>query len=488
MKKWVRVAAFAVAIALAVLGINAARMGSRQIDVPRNDETAPAIEAAAQRLAQAVRFRTVSHQDASQFPVSEFDRFQAFLSETYPHIESTLKKLRVGQHSLLYQWPGTDTSLRPILLMAHQDVVPIDPVSAQMWTHAPFGGEIAEGFIWGRGTLDDKGAVMALHEAAETLLAQGFRPKRTVYFALGHDEEVGGRGGSAKIAEWLLSQNLKLESVLDEGQVVTEGIVAGVAKPVALIGIAEKGYLSLEFVVEAEGGHSSMPPPHTAVGLLSRAIERLETSPFPATLSDPVRSQLAFLGPEQGWLRRLLFANLWLFSPLVIAQMEKTPSTNAMLRTTIAPTMLEGSIKENVLPMRARGVVNLRLLPGMSSDEAIKRVSAIVDDPQVKIAATGTSRSEPSPVSSIGSDAFSKLHRAVKSTFPDAIVSPSLVLGATDTRHFTALSDNLFRFLPARLGREDLKRYHGVNERVGVENYGEFIRFYIRYLREAAGG
>jgi carboxypeptidase PM20D1 len=137
----------------------------------------------------------------------------------------------VGQHSLLYQWPGTDTSLRPILLMAHQDVVPIDPVSAQMWTHAPFGGEIAEGFIWGRGTLDDKGAVMALHEAAETLLAQGFRPKRTVYFAFGHDEEVGGRGGSAKIAEWLLSQNLKLESVLDEGQVVTEGIVAGVAKP-----------------------------------------------------------------------------------------------------------------------------------------------------------------------------------------------------------------------------------------------------------------
>ena len=169
MKKWVRVAAFAIAIVLAVLGINATRMGSRQIDVPGNDETAPSIEASAQRLAQAVRFRTVSHQDASQFPVAEFDRFQAFLSETYPHIESTLKKRRVGQHSLLYQWPGTDTSLQPILLMAHQDVVPIDPVSAQMWTHGPFGGEIAEGFIWGRGTLDDKGAVMALHEAAETL-------------------------------------------------------------------------------------------------------------------------------------------------------------------------------------------------------------------------------------------------------------------------------------------------------------------------------
>jgi carboxypeptidase PM20D1 len=204
-------------------------------------------------------------------------------------------------------------------------------------------------------------------------------------------------------------------------------------------------------------------------------------------LTEPVRSQLAYLGPEQGWFKRLLFANLWLFAPLVKSQMEKAPSTNAMLRTTIAPTMLEGSIKENVLPMRARGVVNFRLLPGMSSDEAIRRVVAIVNDARVKIVATGTSLSEPSPVSSTDGEAFRKLHRAVKATFPDAIVAPSLVLGATDTRHFIAISDNLFRFLPARLGREDLKRYHGVNERLSVDNYGEFIRFYMRYLREAAG-
>jgi len=200
-----------------------------------------------------------------------------------------------------------------------------------------------------------------------------------------------------------------------------------------------------------------------------------------------VRSQLTYLGPEQGWFRRVVFANLWLFAPLVKAQMEKAPSTNAMLRTTIAPTMLEGSIKENVLPMRARGVVNFRLLPGMSSDEATRRVGAIVNDSRVRITATGTSRSEPSPVADIDSNAFKTLHRAVKATFPDAIVSPSLVLGATDTRHFIGIADNLFRFLPARLGREDLKRYHGVNERIGVRNYEEFVRFYMRYLREAAG-
>ncbi len=486
MKKWTCAVIAAAVVLAAVLSVNAARFGSRQIDVPRNDEAAPDAAAAVQRLAQAVRFQTVSHQDPSKFPRSEFEGFHAFLARSFPHMQSALRHERINGYSLIYQWSGTDASARPILVMAHQDVVPIDPVSADKWLQPPFGGVVAEGFIWGRGTLDDKGALMALHEAAETLLAQGFRPKRTVYFAFGHDEEVGGREGSAKIAEWLSSQGIRLESVLDEGQVVTQGIVPGFDQPVALIGIAEKGYLSLELLVEAEGGHSSMPPSHTAVGILSAAIARLEDSQFPASISDPVRQQFAFLGPEQGWFRRVIFSNLWLFAPLVRSQMEKAPSTNAMLRTTIAPTMLEGSIKENVLPMRARGVVNFRLLSGMSSDQAIRRVMAIVADPRVKIAATGTSRSEPSPVSGTDSDSFRKLHRAVKATFPDAIVAPSLVLGATDTRHFIPISDNLFRFLPARLARDDLKRYHGVNERIGVDNYGEFVRFYMCYLREAA--
>jgi carboxypeptidase PM20D1 len=486
MKRLLAAVAAIAAVLIVTLSFNAVRFGSRQIDVPRNDEVAPDSMDAARRLARAVRFRTVSHQDAAQFRGAEFDHFHAFLAGGFRHL-STLKKQRINRYSLVYEWPGSETSLKPILVMAHQDVVPVDPASADQWTQPPFAGVVANGFIWGRGTLDDKGSVMALHEAAEALLAQGFRPKRTIYFAFGHDEEIGGVQGSAKIAAWLSSRGVRLESVLDEGQAVTEGIVPGFDKPVALIGIAEKGYLSLELVVKAQGGHSSMPPPHTAVGILSAAIARLEQHPFPATIPGPVREQFAFLGPEQGWVKRVLFSNLWLFAPLVKSQMEKTPSTDAMLRTTIAPTMLEGSIKENVLPMRARGVVNFRLLPGTSSEDVIRRVTSIVSDPRVTIAATGTSRSEPSPVSSVDGDAFRILHRAVKSTFPDAIVAPSLVLGATDTRHFIGISDNLFRFLPARLNWGDLKRYHGVNERIGVENYHEFVRFYMRYLREAAG-
>jgi carboxypeptidase PM20D1 len=265
------------------------------------------------------------------------------------------------------------------------------------------------------------------------------------------------------------------------------GIVPGFDQPVALIGIAEKGYLSLEFVVEAEGGHSSMPPPQTAVGILSAAITRLESSPFSTTLTEPVRRQFAFLAPEQGIWRRVVFANLWLFAPLVEAQLEKTPTTNALIRNTIAPTMLEGSVKENVLPSRARAVVNFRLLPGTGTEALMKKVETIVADPRVKIAPTGTSGSEPSPVSNSDSEAFKRLHRSVKAVFPEAIVAPSLVLGATDSRHFVRVSENVFRFKPARLKSEDLKRYHGVDERVSVENYGEFVRFYMRYIREAAG-
>ena len=485
MKKLSLVLAAMLVVVVLLLAANVARFHSRQLTVPAVALGGPDPGAAALRLAEAVRFQTLSHQDPAQFPAKSFDAFHGFLERSYPRMRSALVRERINGHSLLYEWRGSDAALKPILLLAHQDVVPVDPASRDKWTRAPFAGEIADGYIWGRGAIDDKGGLMAIHEAVEALLAAGFKPARTVYLAFGHDEEVGGRQGAAKISETLARRGVRLESVLDEGQVVTSGIVPGFDRPVALIGIAEKGYLSIELLVESEGGHSSMPPRHTAVGILAAAIARLEASPFPASLPEPVRRQFDFLGPEQRWTRRLIFSNLWLFSPLVRSQMEKTPSTAAMLRTTIAPTMLEGSIKENVLPMRARAVVNFRVLPGSRTEDIITKVGTLIADPRVKVSATGTSRSEPSPVASTESDAFVRLQRAVSATFPDAIVAPSLVLGATDTRHFIGIADNLFRFLPARLARDDLKRYHGLDERLTVENYGEFARFYMQYLREA---
>jgi carboxypeptidase PM20D1 len=487
MKSLTAVLAVLVAAVVLVVAFNTATFRSRQMPVAGDAVVAVDAMAAARRLAQSVRFETLSHQDPARFSAAPFRALHAFLERSYPRMQTNLVRERINGHSLLYEWPGRDASLQPVLLLAHQDVVPADPASLDKWSHPPFSGEIADGYVWGRGTIDDKGGLMAIHEAVEILLAEGFRPARTVYLAFGHDEEVGGRQGAARISQALAQRGVRLASVLDEGQVVTSGIVPGFERPVALIGIAEKGYLSLELLVEAEGGHSSMPPRHTAVGILAAAIAKLEANPFPASLPEPVRRQFAYLGPEQGWTRRVLFSNLWLFAPLVRGQMEKAPSTAAMLRTTIAPTMLEGSIKENVLPMRARAVVNFRLLPGARSEDIIAKVRAVIADARVKVAPTGTSGSEPSPVADTDAEAFMRLQRAVSATFSDAVVAPSLVLGATDTRHFIGIADNLFRFLPARLARDDLKRYHGVDERIAVENYGEFIRFYVRYLREAAG-
>src|SRR5262245_7765674 len=279
MKKLSLLLAVAILVLAAIVVANTLRFGSRQLSVPAGTEQAPDAAVVAQRLAQAVRFQTISHQDPAQFPGAAFDGFHAFLERSYPRVKAALVREKVNGHSLLYEWRGSDPALKPILLMAHQDVVPADPASLDKWTRTPFSGEVADGFIWGRGTIDDKGGLMAVHEAVEALLAQGFRPARTVYFAFGHDEEVGGRQGAAKIAELLKSRGMHLESVLDEGQVVTTGIVPGFEQPVALVGIAEKGYLSVELLVQAEGGHSSMPPKNTAVGILAAAIAKLEATP-----------------------------------------------------------------------------------------------------------------------------------------------------------------------------------------------------------------
>ncbi|HEU5284256.1 MAG TPA: M20 family peptidase [Burkholderiales bacterium] len=471
-----------------VLAVNAARSGSRQIEVPRAQERLPELEPAVQRLAQAIRLQTVSHQDPADLPSAEFEALHRLLERSFPRMSRTLERERIGGLSLLFQWPGSDPAAKPILLLAHLDVVPADAATLREWTHPPFSGAVADGFVWGRGARDDKSGVMALHEAVEALLAQGFQPRRTVYLAFGHDEELGGVAGAAQIARMLAERGVKLETVLDEGMPVTHGLLPGIEQPVALIGIAEKGNVTLELVAQGEGGHASMPPPQTAVSILGAALAKLEASRFPASLTEPLREQLAFLGPEQGLLRRVLFSNLWLFGGVVQAQLAKSRAGNALVRTTVAPTLLEGGIKENVLPASARALVNFRLLPGTSIEALTRQVVKIVDDDRVRIAPAGALRSEPSPVSSVRSEAFRSLQRAVEAVFPEALVAPSLLVGATDSRHFTPLADNVFRFRPARTGTDDVARFHGVDERLAVENYAEFIGFYMRYLREAAGG
>ena len=476
----------AIAVLLAVLALvvtaNTLRFGSRQIVVaPVAPLTLDA--AGAEHLAGAIRFRTVSHQDPAQVDRAAFLAFHRYLAETFPGAHGSLAPETVAGASLLFTWKGRAADAAPLLLLAHQDVVPVDPATEGAWTHPPFAGEIADGFVWGRGALDDKASLVALLEAVERLVADGFAPRRTIHLAFGHDEEVGGREGAVALAALLRERGVAPLVVLDEGLALTESIVSGVAAPVALVGIAEKGYVSVELVVQAEGGHSSTPPPETAVGILAAALARLERQQMPAVVAGPVRGLLEALGPEMPFTNRVAFANLWLFGPLVTRVLAETPTTNALVRTTTAPTMLDASVKENVLPVRARAVVNFRILPGDSTAGVLAHVRAVVADPRVAVEPLRTTLSEPSPESRVDSPGFAAIARTIREVFPAAIVAPSLVLGATDARHYADLGADVYRFLPLRYGPDDLRRLHGIDERLAVADYADAVRFYARLIR-----
>jgi carboxypeptidase PM20D1 len=482
---------------LAVLGLlllllvawmlhRATRFTSRQVAAAPAPPLALDTAAAAERLAGAIRFRTVSYQDSARFDGAEFARFHDYLRTRFPKLHARLKREITAGYSVLYEWAGTDTSLKPILLMAHQDVVPVEPGTENRWTEPPFAGRIAGGYVWGRGAMDDKGNLMAVLEAVERLVAEGVTPRRTVYLAFGHDEEVGGRHGAARTAALLAARHVQLEYVLDEGGAIATGLVPGIARPVALVGIAEKGYVSLELAVQAEGGHSSMPPPQTAVGILSAAVARLEAHQMPRHIRGATAAMLDFIGPEMAFSRRLIFANRWLLGGVIERRFGATPSGNAMLRTTTAPTILEAGVKDNVLPSTARAVVNFRILPGDSVAGVVAHAREAIADPRVKIAVLAGSVNEPSPVSPVGAESFHLLQQTIRQVAPEAVVTPWLVVGGTDSRLFTPLTPNVYRTGAMGLGPADLGRIHGIDERVAVADYARNIAFYVQLIRNTA--
>src|SRR5438132_1952998 len=374
----------------------------------------------AEHLAAAIRFRTVSHQDPSEDDRAQFVGLRAFLARTYPKVRRSLVRELVNGDGLLYTWKGADASAKPALLMAHQDVVPIEPGTEGRWAHPPFGGVIADGFVWGRGALDDKASLVFLMEAVESLLAEGFRPPRTVYLASGFDEEVGGLEGAARIAALLARRGVRLDYVLDEGRFVSQGVVPGVQEPVASIGIAEKGYVSVELVAEPEGGQSSRPPPATAIGLLAAAIDRLQRHQMPARLHGAPRRELQALASHMPFGQRVMLSNLWLFEPLVVRALEKAPTTNALVRTTTAPTILQAGVKENVLPSKARAVVNFRILPGRTVGRVLTQLGRVVADARIKAARTERMRSKPYPESTTTSPANQVWDKTIRALFPGA--------------------------------------------------------------------
>lgn len=431
------------------------------------------------RLSQAVTFKTISLGEGLPVDTSAFIAFHTFLERSYPLVHSTLKKETVSNLSLLYRWEGKNTSLKPFILTAHMDVVPSGDSS--LWQQPPFAGVIDDEFIWGRGTLDDKIAVIAILEAAEKLIAGGFQPERTVFFAFGHDEEINGIKGAYSIASLLKERGIKAEFVLDEGLAVTNGMVPMIDKPVATVGTSEKGYLTVKMEVQMEGGHSSTPAKETAIDVLSSAVDKVKLNPMNSKISGPVSDFMDYAGPEMPFYAKAIFANRWLFKNVILNIYEGTPAGNAAVRTTIVPTIIKGGVKENVVPLSAEALLNCRILPGETIDDIINHITVVVDDSRVRITPAGRHITA-SPVSSVDSFGFKTIAKSISQVYPEAIVSPMIMLGASDAKHYKDVSADIYRFLPVNVTREDLARIHGLNERIARDDFKKSIGFYYRLI------
>ena len=480
----------AVLVLALVLAINTWRQPSRQLAVPARAPVAVDVREVAGKLSEAVQLRTVSIDGQPDAAAPELLKLHAWLQQRFPQAHAVMKREVVGGYSLLYTWPGRDAQAAPLMLMAHQDVVPIAPNTEADWQQPPFSGAVQGGFVWGRGAWDDKGNLVSILQAVEMLASEGFQPRRTVYLAFGHDEEVGGEQGAAQIAALLKSRGVKLDFVVDEGLLITEGVLKGLDAPLALVGVAEKGYVNLALSSHGTPGHGSMPPRETAIGSLAAALTRLEAQPMPAGIRGVAADMFGRIAPEMSLPMRVVLSNLWLFGPLVRHQLEQGPSTNAMLRSTRALTMVAGGNKANVLPGEATANVNVRLLPGDSVAGAVEQARLAIGNPAVQVAPAPGPRAEPSPISPADSASYRLIERTVRELFPGTVVAPGLMIGATDSRHLLAVADHVYRFSPVRARAEDLPRFHGTNERIATSNLGELVAFYHRLLQadaEAAG-
>jgi len=405
-----------------VVMVNTFTMSSRQSQV----ETIPApeiTEQALQHFQQALGFKTISNADPSLFDSAQFIAFRKFLETTYPNFHSQLTREILADYSLLYKWAGKNPELKPVILMAHQDVVPIEEATKSMWTVDPFAGEVKDGFIWGRGTADDKINLISMVESAEKLLTEKFQPERTIYFSFGHDEEVGGKG-AIEVAKLLKSRNIEAEFVLDEGGIITLTKMPGITKPLALLGTSEKGYLSLELTVEEAGGHSSMPAEETSIDILAKALVNLRSKPFPSDLTGSTLEGTEYLGPEMPFVQKMAFANQWLFKGLIISNYEKSPQSAAMVRTTMVPTIIDAGVKDNVVPTVAKATVNLRLLPGDLSQSVIEEVKKKIGDERVKVENRMGFISEATPVTSAESIGYKKIDESIKKSYPKLLPLP----------------------------------------------------------------
>ncbi len=431
---------------------------------------------AIESLAQMVRCKTVSSHDKSLVDEGEFDKFRALLKKRYPNVYKTCTFEQLGDGGLLYRWAGRSDKA-PAVLMSHYDVV---PANEDAWQKPAFAGVVEDGVLWGRGTLDTKGTLCGIMESAEQLMADGFTPENDIYFSFGGDEEISGNSTPSIVAA-LGERGIRPELVVDEGGAVVEGVFPGVSEKCALIGIAEKGMMDVEFKVKSAGGHASAPPPHGPIGKLSQMVVDMENKPFPARLSDPIAQMFDTLGRRSGFAMRLIFANLWCFMPVLNLICKKSGGElNAMVRTTCAFTQMQGSSARNVLPPEATVGANFRLMCGDTVDSALAYVKQVVNNDDVEI--TLIQGNDPSPVSNTNSPGYTKLKAAIEQTWTDAVVAPYLMLQCSDSRHYCAISDKVMRFSAMELTKEERGMIHANDERIPTRKIVETVAFFTRLM------
>ncbi|XP_074609923.1 N-fatty-acyl-amino acid synthase/hydrolase PM20D1-like [Acropora palmata] len=453
--------------------------------LPSDLDYITADETMKRRFQKAITFQTISYQPGN-YNRTELSKFLQYLLKEFSDVinHPLVEHKIIGNHSLLLNIKGNDPVLKPYLIASHLDVV---PASNDFWEVPPFEGRVQDGYFWGRGTLDVKNGVMSSFEALKFLLKQDNKPQRSFYIAYGHDEEVGGRDGAGQIAAYLKSQGVKLEFIVDEGTCIFKDAIPGMKIPYAIIGVAEKGFLTAELSVHTAGGHSSMPPAETSVGIMSKAVVKLESCPMPVMFdsTSPAREMFESFAPQVPVYLRIILANLWLFGPILTRFLERKPTTNAFLRTTTAVTIFKSGVKSNVIPTSAKVTVNHRIHPENTVEEVIEHDRRCINDDRINI--TVLDSAEPSPMSRYDKDAFGfqVISQSVRQVFPDIGVSPGLMIANTDTMHYLELTDAVYRFMPSILTPEDAKRIHGFNERLGVKNFERMINYFYHLMRNA---
>ncbi|MFZ4769954.1 MAG: M20/M25/M40 family metallo-hydrolase [Ferruginibacter sp.] len=437
-------------------------------------------DSVAQHLSEAIQIKTISFGDTLAIDTTEFTKFRVFMEASFPVIHQKLTRQIFNQFSYVFTWKGKDSTLSPYVLMAHMDVVPVEAVAESKWTVPSFSGLIKNDTIWGRGAVDDKASVVAIMETVEQLLKENYTPERTIYLCFGHDEEIAGRRGAGTFSKWFKENNIKPALVLDEGGQIDLQHFKDLNRPVAVIATGEKGYVNIDLTVEIPGGHSSMPLKETAIDVLNKAIVKIRAQQMPAIITPPVQELLQRTGPGGKFKNRMALSNLWLFKRMVIGQMEQSKEMNASIHTTLVPTIVKAGIKDNVIPSVAKATFNSRILPGQTSDDVVNFVKNAINDNRVDVKKQTISLMEPSSTTASDHPAFKKIESITYKTVPNVLVSPYLLLGATDSRYFRSFSDAVLNFIPM----QDPKGFHGIDERIGISDLKRMMFFYKLLITE----